>query len=300
MTRSMRPSFVSCCPLLAFLLSSFSLSAIAQNQPPKDPPATAGDVQKTNDKLDVLQQQVTTLKSDLASTDDSDFDLQLGIGSLVRNGDITDYANNSNVLSASSLGSATPQYLVGISMRAPFHNISLPNKSKCDAVDYLAVHPLPSNQAKDQDRLQKELDASRCPRWRRYPWAGFVSVKFAPNSTETLNGYVIGGSYAITHYLNALTGFALSPVNEPSHGLRRAASQYVVAQQKLGNLLNFDPAAMANNSRDAFDGFSLLDTNGKLIYTGTPIETHYRGGLIVGVSFSIAFSNFITKSTAPK
>src|SRR5258708_2693570 len=47
----------------------------------------------------------------------------------------------------------------------------------------------------------------------RRPWNGFVSLKFSPGASQVLNGYVIGGFYAITHYLNALIGFALTPVN---------------------------------------------------------------------------------------
>jgi hypothetical protein len=123
-----------------------------------------------------------------------------------------------------------------------------------------------------------------------------VNIKFAPNSSQTINGYVIGGSYSLLSHLDILMGFALTPVNEPSPGLRVTASQYVTQQQKEGLLLNFNPTAMLNNSKNAFDGFSLVDTNNKLIYTGTPLEVDYRGGVVVGVSFAFNLVDALTSN----
>ena len=119
----------------------------------------------------------------------------------------------------------------------------------------------------------------------------FVNVKFSPQASQTINGYVIGGSYAIAKYLDVLIGFALSPINEPSPGFRVAASQYVTQQQALGQSLSFDPVAMLENKQNAFDGFSVADSNGKLIYKGDPTEVHYRGGAVFGVSVPIPFSS---------
>lgn len=237
---------------------------------------------------DPISDRVAKLEKELAAQKDSDFALQLGIGSLVRNGSITDYVNNANTLSATSLGAATPQYLVGVGFRAPFPNFKRgfgPPKDKCNKLDEeSAKTPLPA----DVDDLR-----SRCPDWRRRPWSGFVSLKFASGSSETLNGYVIGGSWNMLHYMNVLVGFALTPVNQPSPGLRNAASAYVTQQQKLGLLTNFDPIAMQNNMKNAFDGFSVADSSGKLIYQGTPLETDYRGGVIFGVAIPINFSDFL-------
>ncbi len=230
-----------------------------------------------------------SIQDSLSLVDDSDFALELGIGSLLRS-QTTDYTNNSNVLAATSLGTATPQYLLGVAMRSRIPNFrGLGPKAGCDAADRLVKDQYSSDSAKATDAAQ----AKDCPVWRRRPWSGFLSLKFASNASESLNGYVLGGSYRAMHYMSLLLGFSLTPVNEPSYGLRNAASQYVTAQQKLGNLLSFDPTAMQNNAYNAFDGFSLLDTSGKLIYTGTPLETHYRGGVIIGVSIPINFSTFL-------
>jgi len=282
-------------------------------------------------------------KSDLQSTIEaalkkqstvSDFAFQLGIGSLVRNGSATDYVDNANTLSSTSLGWATPQYLVGLAMRAPFPNFK-PHGTGCTGVD---AAPLSSdngnapaggsqtaanggdqnasaaggkgakvNKARKKDSRSTDgkngqnstgdkgnttSQSNACPLWRQRPWSGFISLKFAPNSSQTINGYVLGGSYSLTSHLDLLLGFALTPVNEPSPGLRNAAYNYVIQQQKQGNDMQFNPEAMLNNSQNAFDGFSLLDSTGKLIYAGTPLEIDYRGGVVIGVSIPLSFSSF--------
>ena len=136
-----------------------------------------------------------------------------------------------------------------------------------------------------------------CEVWRRRPWEAFISLKFSPQSSQTINGYVLGGSWAIARYLDVMIGYALTPINEAAPGFRVAASNYVIQQQKNGLDMNFNPTAMLNNQRDAFDGFPITDTNGKLIYPGSPLEIHYRGGAVFGVSVPINFGAlFSTKS----
>ncbi len=127
--------------------------------------------------------------------------------------------------------------------------------------------------------------------WEKRPWNAFVSVKFAPGSSQTINGFVVGASYSLTKYLSALVGFALTPINEPAPGFRTTAAQFVIAQQKQGQYLNFDPNAMLSNQRNAFDGFPVTDPTGKLIYSGNPLTVHYHGGAVFGVSIPIYFSS---------
>jgi hypothetical protein len=220
--------------------------------------------------------QVRAIK-DALKEDDPDWALVIGIGSLVK-GPTTDYTNESNVVRASGLGHATPQLLTGVSFRSHVPNF------------------IRRYRVKPEDRLKCDDSAStteKCPvaLWQRRPWSAFVSLKFSPGSSQVLNGYVIGGSYAITRYLNALIGFALTPVNEPAPGFRIAASQFVANQQKQGQYLNFDPTKMLNNDLNAFDGFSVVDPTGKLIYQGNPLTVHYRGGVVFGVSIPIYFGS---------
>jgi len=228
-----------------------------------------------------LSKRMDSIEADLKKQEaESDFSLQLGIGSLVRNGNLTDYNNNSNTLSSTALGWATPQYLVGVSLRAPFPNFGRSGLN-CKA-DAIASHPA-------------ERPAAVCPIWKQRPWGGFISLKFSSDASQTLNGYVLGGSYSLTPYLNVLVGFALTPVNVPSPGLRNAAANYVTQQQQSGNYLNFDPVAMRNNRQNAFDGFSLLDSTGKIIYQGSPLVTDYRGGVVIGIAIPLSFSDFLKK-----
>jgi hypothetical protein len=215
-----------------------------------------------------LQQQVKEIQDSL-SKQDQDFALVLGLGSLVINPHASDYKNDSNVIHTTNLGSATPQLLTGVAFRSHVPSLTFRwhGWGICDP--------------------PKEDECAEA--WKVRPWSGFVSLKFAPGSSQILNGYVIGGTYSITKHLDALIGFALTPVNEASPGFRVAASQFVANQQKLGLDLNFDPNAMLANKRNAFDGFPVTDPTGKLIYQGNPLTVHYRGGAVFGVSFPIYF-----------
>lgn len=281
-------------------------------------------------QADSLQTQIDKIKSDLQKQQDSDFGVTLGIGSLVLNPDVTDYSNQSNVLQANSLGSATPQYLIGISMRTRVPNFrhlgareadcAVPSSAQAGASSGQSTNkkaakaskspppaaapaapaaapaatapPAPAPPPAAEDNSAAQAPASlppSCELWRRRPWEAFISLKFSPQSSQTLNGYVLGGSYAFAHYIDAMIGFALSPINEPAPGFRIAASNFVTQQQKSGLDLNFNPTSMLNNSRNAFDGFPLTDTTGKLIYTGNALEIDYRGGVVFGVSVPINF-----------
>ncbi len=243
---------------------------------------------KSTETSDDLTTKVAKIEDELARRKDSDFELQLGIGSLIRNGTYSDYAINSNVLSTSGLGKATPQYLVGVGLRTPIPNFKHlgPNKDECKAARMLRTGQLTQDAA-------TRANSQGCPYYREKPFSGFLSLKFSPQSSSSIVGYVLGGSYSAGHYLNILMGFGLTPASEPSHGLRVAASQYVLAQQKLGVLMNYDANALLNDNNNAFDGFSLLDSSGKLLYNGTPLEPHYRGGFIVGVAIPINFADFL-------
>lgn len=235
-----------------------------------------------------LPAKVAKLQDDLAKQKDSDFELELGIGSLVNNKRFSDYSNNSNLLSVSNLGRASPQYLVGLGLRTviPGFRHFGPGKDKCT----LAREFREGLKTKE---VAESLGSLGCPYWREKPFSGFVSVKFSPQSSDSIVGYMLGGSYSAGRFLNILAGFGLTHVNEPSNGLRTSASLYVAAQQKQGNLMNFDPVAMLSNGYGAFDGFSLLDNAGKLVYSGTPLEPHYRGGFVIGIAVPINFSDFL-------
>ena len=198
----------------------------------------------------------------LKAENDPDFALVVGIASLIVASGATDYSDQANVLHSNNLGRATPQFLTGVSFRS-----RLPNFSKFKG-----------------DPKTGEL-------WQKRPWNAFVSLKFSPSSSQTLNGFVFGASYSLTKYLNAVAGYSLTPINEPSPGFRNTAAQFVTAQQQQGQALQFDPSAMIKNSQNAFDGFPVTDPSGKLIYPGSPLTVHYHGGIVLGISIPIYFSS---------
>jgi hypothetical protein len=214
-------------------------------------PATKGDVA-------ALQQQLQ--KNLEAQEKESEYLLVLGIGSLVNAGH-SDYENDSNVLNAKNLGHSSPQFLTGVAFRTHVPNFP----GFCD-------------------------DCTDT--WRKRPFSAFVSLKFAPGASEVLNGYVLGGSYSIAHHLDVLIGFALSKSSEPSPGFRKVAAKVVRDGQPKGLYTTFDPVAMEQNKDNAFDGFPLTDVQtNALIYQGNALATHYRGGVVFGVSFPVSFKS---------
>jgi hypothetical protein len=246
------------------------------------PKKTATDSQDDNankpagDDVTKLKTQVKSIEEAL-SGQNQDFALVLGVGSMVINPHVSDYKNDSNVLHTTNQGSSTPQLLAGVSFRS--HVPSLTRHYR--GLDLSCTDP-----------------TKKCGEaWQVHPWSGFVSLKFAPGASQLLNGYVIGGTYSITKYLDVLVGFSMTPANEASPGFRTTAAQFVTNQQKLGLDLNFNPTAMLLNRRNAFDGFPVTDASGKLLYAGDPLTVHYRAGAVFGVSFPIYFRSYLKPST---
>lgn len=194
--------------------------------------------------------------------------LVLGFGSLLA-GKATDYKVNStaNVLEGTSIGNATPQLMAGVDFRLPIPGIPLPG------------HP-----------------------GRHNPWDVFVSLKFAPGTNESLDGFVFGISYRIASHLSVLAGFALSPFNEPAPGFKLAAINAVNTNTNKSLYAGYSAASLQANGPGAYDGFPLLqqplpgsggsNVNPNL-YPGDPLETQYRPGLILGVSVPISFGSFL-------
>ncbi len=227
-----------------------------QDQTPK-PKSTPSDSQI----VDAINQNKATRKAiedALKAENDPNFALVIGIGSLIVASGSTDYSDQANVLHSNNIGRATPQFLTGVSFRS-----KIPNFPKFRG------------------------DES----WQQRPWNAFVSLKFSPSSSQTINGFVFGASYSVVKYMNILVGYSLTPINEASPGFRQTAAQFVTEQQKQQLDLQFDPNAMLKNSPNAFDGFPVTDPTGKLIYAGNPLTVHYRGGVVLGVSIPIYFSS---------
>jgi hypothetical protein len=288
---------------------------------------TTADAQ-TSSQYENLDKKVDALTNALKKQDQqTDFALVLGIGSLIDSSAATDYTDDNNILSASSLGTASPQYLVGVSFRVPVQAFT----PFAGGQTWDSCYPSSVGNKRNNERAQKKKKVKQqssstsseeassgksstktptgessgtddkggyCDVWKLHPWAAFLSLKFASSSSQTLSGYVLGGSYQFAKYLSGLIGYGFTPFNEPGKGLRTTAYQYVTEQQKMGNLLNFNANGMLTGGKNAFDGFSLLDANGKLIYTGKPLEIHYRGGVVFGVSVPLSFGSIFSQKPA--
>ena len=191
-------------------------------------------------------------------------DAVIGVGSLIT-GDHTDYKVNSstNVLQGTQIGRSSPQFLAGVAFQLPPRGFSG------------GTEP-----------------------WQKQPWHVFVSLKFASGSTNTIVGYVFGISYKVQKYLDLLAGYAQTPFNEASPGFRRAAM--LAVEQNPKSYPTFNVPAMNNNKAGAFDGFPLqMQGSGAAnanLYPGDPLEPHYRGGVLVGISFALDIKALFTGS----
>lgn len=198
-------------------------------------------------------------------------DAVFGIGSLIT-GKHTDYKVNTagNVLQGTQIGRASPQLLAGVAFQLP----------------------IPA--------LTKKAWESSSPGF--HPWHAFVSLKFSPDSTQTIVGYTFGITYRVMPHLDLLAGYALTPFQEPSPGFIRAAVQAV--QSNLSSSPNpyatFNGPALNNNVPGAFDGFPLqvpkgsnIGAVGSNLYAGEALETHYRGGFMIGVSVPVSLNGML-------
>jgi hypothetical protein len=231
------------------LLLLLSLHVVGQEKPASDGASSTAGAPAT---------PATTAEAPTSSTD---FDLVLGVGSLLVRGDVTDYKTNTqnSVLETTNLGRATPQLLTGAAFRLPFGNFSQGARERFG------------------------------PR----PWYAFLSLKFSPESSQTFSGYVIGGSYKLAKSFSLLAGYALTPIQEPSPGFRAAAVQVVSQNPAIPVYQRFNVNALQSNSLSAYDGFPLFvqTASGPTtthVFDGDPTVVHYHGGFIIGVAIPIS------------
>jgi hypothetical protein len=127
-------------------------------------------------------------------------------------------------------------------------------------------------------------------------WNAFVSLRFAPDSNHTFNGYVFGATYRVSKYLDLLAGLSFAPYDQASPGFRKLAAQAVRDQPNLYR--TFDAAAIEADKANALDGFPLLQSGSSTrIYGGDPTTTHYRSGFVAGISIPVSFGAKLGGST---
>jgi hypothetical protein len=204
-------------------------------------------------------------------------DVVFGIGSLIT-GNRTSYKVNSAattpVLEGTLIGRASPQLLAGLAFQLPAPSLW---------------------------RTQPKLGDANY-----HPWHAFASLKFSTESGQTIIGYTFGITYRIMPYLDLLLGYTLTPFQDPAPGFRNAAVQAVqsnlalLAAGKTDPYVNFNGPALNNNRAGAFDGFpvqvaagSNVGTVGQNLYNGSPLEPHYRGGVLIGISVPVSLNGIL-------
>src|SRR5262249_27249113 len=130
-------------------------------------------------------------------------------------------------------------------------------------------------------------------RFGNRPWYAFLSLKFSPDSSQTFNGYVVGGSYKLAKTFSILGGFSLTPIQEPSPGFQAAAIHVGTQNPNVPTYQRFNVNDMQHNRLDAFDGFPLFvqgptGPTTTRVFDGDPTVVHYHGGFIIGIAIPVS------------
>lgn len=208
----------------------------------------------------------------------SGVEIQIGIGSRIGR-DVSNYQVNNGILSQTNVGKATPQLLTGLGFQF------------CEA---------PSPGGSTDHGTQTGSRSRFCSNSVGKLLGVFVSVQFGSGSNQTISGYSIGGTVKLGSHLRFMAGFSEMPIGEIAPGFAKAASAYVKKNADLFPGVSPDQLALGGNApRGTFDGIQTTATqpvagaapNAVIYYPGSVMETHYRGGFLVGISMPINIFN---------
>jgi hypothetical protein len=247
---------------------------------------TPGTTIATNGGDDAPSTKTTT-------TPPNGVEVEIGMGSRIGGPQISNYqlatgTSNTKTLSLTNLGSATPQLLTGLGF-------------SCNNASTKKTVVSPAGETKTTSTpVEGSDDNGFCKSSFGEHMGAFASAQFGSGSNQTLSGYSVGATYAIFSNLRLLAGFSLTPVGAISPGFKIAASQYVTANPTLFPGVN--PANLASGAYGAFDGIQTTSTppaagsapTAVIYYPGSVTETHFRGGLLIGVAFPINVYNLIS------
>ncbi len=203
--------------------------------------ATSGDVVVTVAGASTATHfEVTSAKADQSA-----FEILTGVGAVLAGVENTSYkvdANN-NALSATNVGRKRVEILLGGAFIMPWRKgggwiedafCTSKDVWEAKAIEYARIRGANETVAKQDIKRAKEYARNKdCPpggdsAYKNYrPWHTFLSIRFAPGSDQTINGFVVGGGYRITKYFSMLIGYSVTPTEEPSPGFRVAAAQVV-------------------------------------------------------------------------
>jgi hypothetical protein len=209
--------------------------------------------------------QSTTASDETAP---SGVEVEIGLGSRIGR-DVSNYQLNGGILSQTNIGKATPQLLTGLGFQFCEESAAVSTSRFCS------------------NTLAKRLGV-------------FVSVQFGSGSNQTISGYSVGGTIKLGAHLRFLAGFSEMPIGEIAPGFAKAAAAYAKKNPDLYPGINPDQLALGGAApRGTFDGIQVTTnqaTTGAMptsviYYPGSPMETHYRGGFLVGIAMPINIFN---------
>src|SRR6266542_2045964 len=253
--------------------------------------------------------------------DQSAFEVLTGVGAVLAGVEATSYKEQNEALSATNVGRKTPEILLGGGFILPWHSAGgWIERSYC-GTQYEKAKKEKAEREANEDRVNKDKakedeakedkpnddkakeeplaatalsdDCKPGGAYRDYrPWEVFLSVRFAPASDQTINGFVLGGGYKITKYLALMVGYSVTPIDEPSQGFRVAAAQIVAANPTVSPYSRYNPSDLLQNKSGAFDGFPLFIYNAsgqttQTLFLGSPRVTHHRSGIYFGVGIPL-------------
>jgi hypothetical protein len=159
--------------------------------------------------------------------DQSSFEVLTGVGAVLSGVEATSYKTANDVLSSTNVGRKAPEILLGGGFILPWRKLGgwIENSYCGTDKDRQAV------------KARGQTPSDNCQPGGAYdhyrPWEAFLSIRFAPASDQTINGFVVGGGYRITKFLSMVIGYSVTPVDEPSLGFRVAAAQTASANSTI-------------------------------------------------------------------
>src|SRR5439155_3618810 len=222
--------------------------------------------------------------------DEKAFEVLTGVGAVLAGVESTSYKVDTpnNALSQTNIGRKTIEILLGGGFILPWHW-----KGHWIENSFCGAPTTPDTLCRPGGD----------PDYKNYrPWEAFLSIRFAPASDQTINGFVVGGGYRITKYFSLLAGYSVTPVDEPTHGFRMAAADTVAANPNIFPYNNFNASDLLRNKPGAFDGFPLFLYNASgvtttKIFPTSPIVTHYRSGVYFGVGIPLNLTSLLKPSS---
>jgi hypothetical protein len=135
----------------------------------------------------------------------------------------------------------------------------------------------------------------RHPFKEQKPVGLLVSLEYALDTENILDGFLFGGSIDVNPYVALTIGYSLRRGKGLTPGFKRAAASYVKARQEAQDKqftgISIKPDGSGLTQLDSYDGLPLAPI--RALYTGDPIEDSFNHALHFGVVIPIDFKAMI-------